>query len=180
MTQENQNTLRILRRKQVESRTGLSRSTIYARIAEGSFPRPIDLGGGRAVGWVEAAMLGYKLELSVVENRLKWRWSMQTHKSYDDEMIIKRFVICAPETAHAATLWITMTWFIEVISIAPLAVITAPEKRCGKSQLLFLLGHLVNRPLSASNITTAALFRSIDAWLLSVTPSQTHRYCPQM
>ncbi len=77
---------------------------------------------------------------------------------------LKRFVICAPETAHAATLWIAMTWFIEVISIAPLAVITAPEKRCGKSQLLFLLGHLVNRPLSASNITTAALFRSIDAW----------------
>lgn len=45
--------LSILRRKQVEVRTGLSRSTIYARIAEGSFPKPIDLGGGRAVGWIE-------------------------------------------------------------------------------------------------------------------------------
>lgn len=77
---------------------------------------------------------------------------------------IKRFIVCSPETAHAATLWIAMTWFIDVIAIAPLAVITAPEKRCGKSQLLFLLGRLVNRPLSASNITTAALFRSIDAW----------------
>lgn len=77
---------------------------------------------------------------------------------------LKRFVICAPETVHAATLWIAMTWFIEVISISPLAIITAPEKRCGKSQLLFLLGRLVNRPLSASNITPAALFRSIDAW----------------
>ena len=77
---------------------------------------------------------------------------------------LKRFVICSPETAHAATLWIAMTWFIEVITIAPLAIITAPEKRCGKSQLLFLLGRLVNRPLSASNITPAALFRSIDAW----------------
>lgn len=54
MTQENKSMLRILRRKQVESRTGLSRSTIYARMAEGSFPRPIDLGGGRAVGWIEA------------------------------------------------------------------------------------------------------------------------------
>ena len=38
----------------MESRTGLSRSTIYARIAEGAFPRPIDLGGGRAVGWIES------------------------------------------------------------------------------------------------------------------------------
>lgn len=54
MSIHNQNSLSILRRKQVESRTGLSRSTIYARIAEGSFPRPIDLGGGRAVGWVES------------------------------------------------------------------------------------------------------------------------------
>lgn len=44
----------ILRRKQVEARTGLSRSTIYARISEGSFPRPIELGGGRAVGWIES------------------------------------------------------------------------------------------------------------------------------
>jgi prophage regulatory protein len=47
-------TLAVLRRKQVETRTGLSRSTIYARIASGQFPRPIDLGGGRAVGWLES------------------------------------------------------------------------------------------------------------------------------
>lgn len=45
--------LTILRRKQVENRTGLSRSTIYARISEGTFPPPINLGGGRAVGWIE-------------------------------------------------------------------------------------------------------------------------------
>lgn len=49
-----QNAFIILRRKQVESRTGLSRSTIYARIAAGLFPSPIDLGGGRAVGWLES------------------------------------------------------------------------------------------------------------------------------
>jgi prophage regulatory protein len=48
------NSFIILRRKQVEYRTGLSRSTIYARIAAGLFPSPIDLGGGRAVGWLES------------------------------------------------------------------------------------------------------------------------------
>ena len=42
----------ILRRKQVEDRTGLSRSTLYLRIQEGTFPRPINL-GSRAVGWLE-------------------------------------------------------------------------------------------------------------------------------
>jgi 5S rRNA maturation endonuclease (ribonuclease M5) len=77
---------------------------------------------------------------------------------------IKRFIVCQDETATAATLWAAMTWFIDAIQVAPLAVITAPEKRCGKSQMLFLLSRLVNRPLVASNITSAALFRAIDAW----------------
>lgn len=44
--------LSILRRKDVESRTGLCRSTIYAKIKSGDFPPPIPL-GARAVGWVE-------------------------------------------------------------------------------------------------------------------------------
>lgn len=43
----------ILRLPTVKARTGLSRSTIYLRISEGRFPKPVSL-GGRAVGWVEA------------------------------------------------------------------------------------------------------------------------------
>ena len=42
----------ILRLPAVQQRTGLSRSTIYLRISEGSFPKPISL-GGRAVGWID-------------------------------------------------------------------------------------------------------------------------------
>jgi len=45
--------LTILRRKQVQERTGLSRSTIYLRVAQGTFPKSISL-GPRAVGWVDA------------------------------------------------------------------------------------------------------------------------------
>lgn len=43
----------ILRRRQVEARTGLSRSTLYARVAAGTFPAPVNL-GARAVGWIES------------------------------------------------------------------------------------------------------------------------------
>jgi prophage regulatory protein len=43
----------ILRLPAVKARTGLSRSSIYLRVADGSFPRPISL-GARAVGWVES------------------------------------------------------------------------------------------------------------------------------
>ena len=42
-----------LRRKQVETRTGLSRSTIYQYIKDGFFPKPVPL-GPRAVGWLES------------------------------------------------------------------------------------------------------------------------------
>ena len=43
----------ILRLPDVKERTGLSRSSIYKLVAEGTFPRPVHL-GPRAVGWVES------------------------------------------------------------------------------------------------------------------------------
>jgi prophage regulatory protein len=42
----------ILRLPTVKVRTGHSRSTLYLRIAEGLFPKPVSL-GARAVGWPE-------------------------------------------------------------------------------------------------------------------------------
>ena len=44
---------RIVRLPDVQARTGLSRSTIYVRVAAGSFPKAVQL-GGRAVGWIES------------------------------------------------------------------------------------------------------------------------------
>jgi prophage regulatory protein len=44
--------LRILRRPEVEARTGYPTSTLYTKIAAGEFPRPIKL-SVRAVGWDE-------------------------------------------------------------------------------------------------------------------------------
>jgi len=44
---------KLLRLPQVKSITGLSKSTIYTRISEGTFPRQIPL-GPRLVVWVEA------------------------------------------------------------------------------------------------------------------------------
>lgn len=43
----------ILRLPTVKARTGLSRSTIYLRVSQGTFPKPITL-GVRAVGWLES------------------------------------------------------------------------------------------------------------------------------
>ena len=51
--QETRATVRFLRLPEVIARTGLSRSTIYVRLDQGRFPRPVSL-GGRAVGWIES------------------------------------------------------------------------------------------------------------------------------
>ena len=45
--------LKFLRRPQVERLTGLSLSTIYAMVADGSFPKQVKI-GRRAVAWREA------------------------------------------------------------------------------------------------------------------------------
>ena len=47
------NVERVLRRPDVESRTGYSRSSIYLGVKNGTFPKPIKL-GKRAVGWIES------------------------------------------------------------------------------------------------------------------------------
>lgn len=61
MAAQIQSALTIIRRKQVEARTGLSRSSIYARLRHNpkrpgdydpTFPKPVSV-GAKAVGWVE-------------------------------------------------------------------------------------------------------------------------------
>ena len=49
--------IKILRLKEVQRVTGLSRSTIYAEIAKGNFPKQIQLTGVRSVGWYESAVV---------------------------------------------------------------------------------------------------------------------------
>ena len=44
--------MRIIRLREVMDLTGLARSTVYKHIDEGTFPKPVPL-GGRSVGWVE-------------------------------------------------------------------------------------------------------------------------------
>jgi prophage regulatory protein len=51
----------ILRLPAVKTRTGLSRSTIYLRVSQGTFPRPVCL-GGRAVGWAEEEIQSWLAE----------------------------------------------------------------------------------------------------------------------
>lgn len=58
---------KLLRRNEVEKVTGLKRSSIYSKIKEGDFPKPIKL-GMRAVAWLEADVMQW-IESKVTESR---------------------------------------------------------------------------------------------------------------
>ena len=58
----------ILRLNDVKAKTGLSRSTIYLRMAEGTFPKKISL-GSRAVGWINSEVIEW-IEQRIGESRL--------------------------------------------------------------------------------------------------------------
>lgn len=94
----------------------------------------------------------------------------------DISMTVHRFIVCNKETANAVALWASMTWFMDVVQIAPLAIITAPEKRCGKTQLLTILGKLSYRPISASSISPASLYRAIEAWQPTLLLDETDAF----
>lgn len=48
----------VLRRKQVTEKTGLPVSSLYEKIRNGVFPKPIKL-GARSVGWLESEVNGW-------------------------------------------------------------------------------------------------------------------------
>jgi len=75
-----------------------------------------------------------------------------------------RYVIADAATIDAAALWAVHTHLLGVLTVSPIAHISAPEKRCGKTVMLSCVGKLAHRPLQASSISPAAVFRAVEKW----------------
>lgn len=63
---------------------------------------------------------------------------------------------------NATTLWVAATHAIPCWNAAPRLVVNSPQKRCGKSRLLDVIGCTCHESLATSNATVAAIFRSRD------------------
>ena len=77
---------------------------------------------------------------------------------------IRRFIAMDKYQADIAALWVTTCWFIDVLHTAPIALINAPERACGKTQLLTLLSKLAPRATQLSGISPSVLFRMIEKY----------------
>jgi len=89
---------------------------------------------------------------------------------------IQRFTVLSVDQARACALWAAFTWFIDGANVAPLLNVTSPEPRCGKSTLGELVKEMVARPLYASNITPAALFRAVEKWKPTLLIDETDAF----
>ena len=83
-----------------------------------------------------------------------------------DEVVrtITRFIVLPTHGAVALALWILHTYVMNTWWLSPLAVATSPTRRCGKTALLTVVSELVHRPVAASNISPAALFRAVEKY----------------
>lgn len=77
---------------------------------------------------------------------------------------IKNHVIISDHDALIVGLWSINTWCYRDFQRCPLLLINAPEKECGKTQLLKVVEKLVFKPMETANITLAALFRLITKY----------------
>ncbi|MBI3782092.1 MAG: DUF3631 domain-containing protein [Deltaproteobacteria bacterium] len=74
-----------------------------------------------------------------------------------------RFVVMPDGAADAAALWDLHTYCLNAFDVSPILTFTSPQKRCGKSTALDVHRALAHRTIVAGSITTAALFRIVEA-----------------
>ncbi|MHB0981033.1 MAG: DUF3631 domain-containing protein [Thermoleophilia bacterium] len=77
---------------------------------------------------------------------------------------LRRYVSLLAWAAVAIALWVVHTHAHDAAEVSPLLGATSPTPECGKTTLLTYLSGIVRRPLSASNITPAAVFRAVEGY----------------
>jgi putative DNA primase/helicase len=126
-------------------------------------------GGGEgearvAKGWDGREGAGRK-ERGLVELPIVEPWGEPVRLAEVLETIVKeeqRFVVLPKWAAETFALWIVHTFAYRLREVATYVGIESPEKECGKSTLITLLSHFVNRPAVSSNISPSAFFRVIE------------------
>ena len=77
---------------------------------------------------------------------------------------IRRYVAMSKEAADAEALFIVHTYGLHLAEDNPILCVQSPLMKCGKTRNMAILSALVPRPIPASNITAAALFRVIEQY----------------
>jgi hypothetical protein len=103
---------------------------------------------------------GRPLELPTIE---PWPAPVNGADLLDDICnAVRRYLVLPDGSEETLVLWAIHAHAFERFEHTPRLAITSPEKQCGKTTTLDVLGELVARPLPTSNATTPAIFRTIE------------------
>jgi hypothetical protein len=102
---------------------------------------------------------GRPVELSVIE---PWPSEVDGAELLDEiSEAIRRYVVAAWNSVYTLALWALHTYCFNCFSHTPRAAIISPEKGCGKTTTLDVLGCLIARPLPTANATVSVVFRIV-------------------
>jgi putative DNA primase/helicase len=77
---------------------------------------------------------------------------------------IRDHVVMSDAARDTAALWVLHAYLLDRFLMTPRLAITSPEKRCGKTTLLDVLGRLVFKALPTAHVTASAIFRVVEAY----------------
>lgn len=79
----------------------------------------------------------------------------------DAVQFLKDYIVLPDQAVVTLVAWIAASYLMDVWDRFPHLAITSPSPRCGKSRLLELIYLLAPNPIFTSNISAAALYRTI-------------------
>jgi hypothetical protein len=78
--------------------------------------------------------------------------------------LLRKHIVMSKGQALVTALWVALTYVGQHVDVLPILGVTSPTKRCGKTRLLECLLRLTRRALQTSNVSAAALYRSVEKW----------------
>ena len=75
---------------------------------------------------------------------------------------LNKYLVLPRYAAEAIALWIMHAHALDAFQISPILAMLSPEKRCAKTTTLTIIYNLLPRPVFASNVSPASIFRLIQ------------------
>lgn len=93
-----------------------------------------------------------------------WPDPVETSQLLDEvSKKIREYVVISSEANLAVSLWVFLTFVVDVLPICPLLILASALTRSGKTTLVGVLGRLCNRAITTNNISPAVLYRIVEA-----------------
>ncbi len=136
-------------RNKIADHAGIRVPTLDGLVKNAGRDRGIEVQGG-SIGWEEI---------------VPWPEPVDGAQLLDELVsTFQRYLILPEGAAEFIALWSVHTHAHEAAYFSPNLVLSSPEKRCGKTRVLEVFSGLIPRPILASNVTSAVVFRLIEKY----------------